>query len=190
MVLENDEKIWKIFLRTHWKMCSIFIAGATLAVIGAIFVFLWFIGTAQTTGLIPETLGLWTIGYTVTFLIHLLLWELVFIAIPVLIALALFYILWWKKLPAEERKKYRQGHLFGKHSKSRNGGGAISCLINIFVIIKVYLDGNWNFAFGEWTVDYLVYSYLTALLWVAILFAIPIGLGGIWWIHHEIKKEP
>jgi drug/metabolite transporter superfamily protein YnfA len=187
---EPDEKIWKKFLRTHWKMLVLFVVATILAIAGTILVFLWFVGDAQVTSLVPATVGLWTIGYLVTFLLHLIFWEVLFIGIPVLITGAALYFLWWKKIPDEERKEYRRRHLFGKHSRRTDGGGAISLLVNIVFIIKVYLDGNWNVPFATWTFDYLVYSYLWALLGISIIFGIPILLGGTWWIRREMKKKP
>ncbi len=44
---EHDEKIWKKFLRKHWKMLVLFVGAAILAIAGAILVFLWFVGDAQ-----------------------------------------------------------------------------------------------------------------------------------------------
>ena len=55
---------------------------------------------------------------------------------------------------------------------------------------KVYLDGNWNMSFENWTFDYLVYSWLTALMWVLIIIGIPILIGVIWWLNKEMKKKP
>jgi len=189
MIVENGEKIWKIFLRRHWKMLVLFLVGAILASIGAILVYLWFVGDAQLTGLVPATLGLWTMGHFITFLLYLILWEFLFIGIPVILA-AVAGWLWWKKLPDDERKEYTRGHLFGKRSHRTEGGEGISFLILIAFIIKVYLDGNWNVPFATWTFDYLVYSCLWALIWVLIIFGIPMALGGIWWICHEMKKKP
>jgi len=187
---ENCEKIWKIFLRKHWKMLVLFIVGAILASIGAILVYLWFVGDAQLTGLVPATLGLWAMGHFMTFLLHLILWEALFIGIPVLLAIVVIIFLWWKKLPKDEKEEYRRGHLFGKRSSRTDGGNGISFLIFIVFIIKVYLDGNWNAPFATWTFDYLVYSCLWALIWVLIIFGIPMLIGGTWWIHHEMKKKP
>ena len=187
---EHDEKIWKKFLRKHWKMLVLFVVAAILAIAGAILVFLWFVGDAQVTSLVPATVGLWTIGYLVTFLLHLIFWEVLFIGIPVIITVVAIYFLWLKKIPDEERKEYRHEHLFGKRSRRTDGGGAISLLVNIVFIIKVYLDGNWNVPFTTWTFDYLVYSYLWALIWILIIFGIPILLGGTWWIRREMKKKP
>jgi hypothetical protein len=183
---ENGSEIWKKFLRKHWNMVVLFVVGAILASVGAILVCLWFVGDAQSTGLVPTTLRLWTMGYLVTFLLHLIFWEVLLIGIPVIIA-AVAGWLWWKKLPAEERKEY---HFFGTRSRAESGGGGISLLFWIVFAIKVFADGNWNVAFTTWTFDYLVYSCLSALIWILIIFGIPIALGIIWWINHEMKKKP
>jgi hypothetical protein len=185
---EIDEKIWKKFLRKHWKMLIVFIVGAILAAIGAIYVFLWLVGEAQLTGLVPATLGLWSMGHSITFLLHLFFWEFIYIGIPVIIAAAATYLLWWKKLPDKERKEYRRGHLFGKRSRRSDTSGGISFLVFIVFCIKVYLDGNWGVPFATWEFDYLVYSCLWAFIWVLIIFGIPILIGGSWWIRHEMKK--
>ena len=184
---ENDSKIWKKFVRKHWNMLVLFVVGAILASIGAILVYLWFVGDAQSTGLVPTTLGLWTMGDLVTFLLHLIFWEVLLVGVPVIIA-AVAGWLWWKKLPDEEKKEY---HFFGTRSRATSGGGGgISLLHFIVFCIKVFTDGNWNVAFATWTFDYLVYSCLLALIWILIIFGIPIALGIIWWINHEMKKKP
>jgi hypothetical protein len=189
-MVENDEKIWKKFLKKHWSMLVLFVLIAVVAFISAIFVFLWFVGEAQLTGLVPDILGLWAMGHFITFLLHLIFWELLFIGIPVIIAIVAIYLLWWKKLPDKERKEYRDEHLFGKRSRRTDCGGGISFLVFIVFCIKVYLDGNWGVAIATWKFDYLVYSWLWALIWIAIIFGIPILIGATWWIHHEMKKEP
>jgi len=186
--LENGEKIWKKFLRKHWNIVVLFVVGAILVSIGAIFVYLWVVGDAQLTGLVPATLDLWAMGYIVTFLLHLIFWEAILIGIPVILAAVVGW-LWWKKLPDDEKEEYKRGHLFGKRSRRTEGGEGISFLIFIVFIIKIYLDGNWNVAFATWTFDYLVYSCLWALIWVLIIFGIPIVIGGTWWLHGEMKKK-
>ena len=187
---DTGGKIWSKFLSKHWKIFALIVAIGIVAIIGAIYIFLWFVGDAQSTNLVPTTLGLWTMGYFVSFILYLILWEILYIGIPVLIVIAAIFFLWWKKLPDEEKKEYKHGHLlFGKRSHRSDAGGGISFLIFIFFIIKIYLDGNWDFPFAEWSFDYLVYSWLTALLVVILIFAIPLGLGAIWWIHSKMKKQ-
>ena len=187
---ENCDKIWKKFLGKHFKMFVLFVVSAILAFMGVIFVFLWFVEDAQLTGLIPEALSLWTMGYFVTFLLHLIFWMILLIGIPTILAVAAIYFLWWKKLPDDERKEYREEHLFGKRSARKDGGEGITFLVNIAFVIKVYLDGNWDVPFATWKFDYLVYSYLTALIWVLLIFGIPIAIGGTWWLLYGMKKKP
>ena len=177
---------WKKFLRKHWNMVALFVAAVILAFIGAIYVYLWFVGEAQSTGLVPTTLGLWTMGHLVTFILHLIFWELLFIGIPAIIG-AVAGWLWWRKLPSEEKKEY---HFFGKRSRTTSGGGGISALFFIAFAIKVFIDGNWNVAIATWTLDYVVGSMISILIWSLIIFGIPIAIGGIWWIRHEMNKNP
>lgn len=188
-MVENNEKIWIKFLKRHWQMFVLWIVIAVLAVISAVYVFLWFVGDAQATGLVPETLDLWAMNYVVIFILHVIFWEIIFIVIPVIVVVVLIWQLWWKKLPDEERTEYRRGHLFGKRSSKRDGGGAISFFINIVFIIKVYLDNNWEEPFANWSFNYLVESYLWAIIIVLIIIGIPMAIGAIWWIRHKMKKE-
>ena len=174
---------WKTFVRRHWGMIAIFAIAAALAVAGAVYVFWWFTGNAQSTGLVPSTLYQWTMGNLVMFILNLIFWELVLVGIPVAIGAVIGWQ-WWKRLP-EEEKEYR---VFGKRSNSRNAEGAISPLLFIVFAIKVYIDGRWNVAMSTWTLNYVVDSIITILIWMLIIIAIPATIAAIWWIHREIKK--
>jgi hypothetical protein len=183
----NGSEGWKKFLQKHLNMVALFVVAVILASVGAIYVFLWFVGDAQSTGLVPTTLRLWTMGHLVTFILNTIFWELLLIGIPVIIAAAAAW-LWWRGLPSDEKKEY---HFFGRGSRATSGGGGgVSLLFFIAFCIKVFLDGNWNVAFATWTFDYIVYSMLWILIWTLIIFGIPIALGVIWWINHEMKKKP
>ncbi len=182
---ENDSGAWKKFLRKHWNMLVYWIITAIIAAIGAILVYLWFVGDAQSTNLVPMTLGQWTMAHMITFILHLILWELLIIGIPVAIA-AIAGWLWWKKIPDEERKEYQ---FFGKRPRTESGGGGISFLFFVAFCIKVYIDGNWNVAIASWTLDYVVDSMITILVWSAIIFGIPAIIIALIWLNHEIKKK-
>ena len=184
---ENGSQGWKKILRKHLNMVALFIVAVILALVAAIYVFLWFVGNAQSTRLVPATLGLWTMRHLITFVLYAIFWELLLIGIPAVLA-AVAGWLWWRKLPSDEKMEY---HFFGKRSRATSGGGgAVSLLLFISFCIKVYIDGNWNVAIGTWTIDYIVYSLLWILIWIVIIFGIPITIGIIWWIRQEMKKKP
>jgi hypothetical protein len=176
---------WKKFIRKHWTIVPIFVVAVIFAIAGAVYVFWWFAGNAQTVGLVPSTLNLWTMNNVVMFVLHLIFWELVLIGIPVAIGAILGWQ-WWKRLPEEEKEE----HMFGRRSRSRNAEGAISPLLFIAFALKVYIDGNWNVAISTFTLDYVVGSMITILIWTAVVFGIPAMIGVIWWIRHEMNKKP
>jgi len=184
--IEGDESAgWRMLIRKHWIVFAVFAIAAVLAVAGAVYVFWWFTGNAQTTELVPSTLDLWTMNHMLMFVLHLIFWELVLIGIPVAVGGVIGWQ-WWKRLPAEEKRE----HMFGKRSKSRDAGGATSSLLLIAFAIKVYIDGNWHTAVSTWTLDYVVGSMITILLWIVAIFAIPAALGLVWWIRREMGKKP
>jgi len=176
---------WRKFARKHWTIITVFVVAGILAVAGAVYVFWWFTGNAQTIDLVPSALGLWTMNNIVMFILHLIFWELVLIGIPVAVGAVIGWQ-WWKRLPADEKKE----HMFGRGSRSRNAGGAISPLLFIAFAIKVYVDGNWNSPISTWTLDYVVGSMITIVIWIAAIFAIPAIIGVIWWIRHDTDKKP
>jgi len=175
---------WAKFIAKHWMAFAVFMAAGILAVAGSVYVFVWFTGNAQSIALVPSTLGAWSMNDFVLFILHAIFWELVLIGIPVAVGAIIGWI-WWKKLPSEETY-----HLSGKKgSKSNRAGGAISPLLFIAFAIKVYVDGNWTLAFSSYTLDYVVGSMVTILIWIAAIFAIPAIVGIVWWVHHERTKN-
>lgn len=183
---ENDTGSWRKFLKKHWNMLAYWITAAIIAAISAVLVYLWFVAEAQSTNMVPMTLGQWTMAHLITFILHLIFWELVIIGIPVAIA-AIAGWLWWKKIPEEERKEYE---FFGRRSRTESGGGGISFLFFVAFCIKVYIDGNWNVAISSWTLNYVVDSIVTILFWGAIIFGIPAIIIALIWLNNEMKKEP
>jgi hypothetical protein len=71
---ENDSG-WKQFLRKHWGAVAVFVAAGIVAIIGAGGVFLWFVGQAQTTGLVPSSLGAWSMGNWSCVILHAIFWT-------------------------------------------------------------------------------------------------------------------
>jgi hypothetical protein len=52
------------------------------------------------------------------------------------------------------------------------------------------MDGKWYVAISSWTLVYFVSSAIWTLIWLAVIFGIPIAIGATWWLRHEMKKEP
>jgi hypothetical protein len=175
---------WQQFLKKHLLAFALFITSAILAFAGAVYVFVWFTGNAQSTGLVPASLGMWTMGNIVAFILNTIFWEIVLIGIPVAIG-AIVAWQWWKHLPEAEKTG-----MTWKRSKSRNAGGAISPLLFIAFALKVFIDGNWNVAISTYTLDYVVGSMISILIWIVAIFAVPATIGSIWWIRHEMNKKP
>ncbi len=182
----DNSGTWRKFLKRHWGMALIFVVGVVIAAIWAVLVFIWFAGMAQATGIVPTTLATLTMGELVLFILNLVFWELILVGIPIVIALIAFYAA-YRRLPAEEREEYRRGGLWGSKSRRRDVSGAFTFFVNIVFVIKIYTDGNWNLPFANWTVDYAVSSYVLALVVVAIIVAVPILIGGIWWLSREVR---
>ena len=168
-------------------MLALFIAIGVIAFAGAIYVFLWFVEAAQPE-IVPVMLGAWSMGHIITFILHLIFWEFIYIGIPVIIVIAAIYFGWWKKLPEAERKDYNEKHLFGHRSKRSDAGGFFSFLIFIFFCIKVWLDGEWGVAISTWKFDYLVSTCIWALIVIVLIIGIPVLIGGSAWLYYQMKK--
>jgi hypothetical protein len=184
MMEENEaakDAGWGRFFRNHWTMLAVFVTAAVLAVAGAVYVFVWFTGNAQSIGLVPSTLDMWSMNNLLLFILHAVFWELVLIGIPLAIG-AIMGWQWWKRIPEEEKKEH---NLSTKSSRSRSAEGAISPLLFIAFAIKVYLDGQWNAPIAGFSLDYVVGSMVTILIWIAAIVAIPAIIGLVWWITRE-----
>ncbi len=175
---------WRGFVRRHWEAVAAFVAAGALAFAGAVYVFLWFVANAQSSGMVPRTLGLWTMANLVAFTLYAVFWELLLVGAPVAIAAAAGWQWWWKRLPAEERR----GYYLGRASRSTGGGGGASLLFFIAFCIKLYIDGKWNTAIATFSVDYVVGSMVTILVWTLIVFGIPTVVALAWWLRREMRK--
>ena len=176
------DEVQRKFLRKYWKMAIVLAAFFSAAVAGLILVFLWFVAHAQATALVPDTLGLWSIGYLFTFILHTLFWELVLVVSWVIVGVVVIYLKWYKILPAEDTEGWPKR---GRREES----DAFGFFVGIIWLIIVWLDGRWETAFEDWTFNDWVYSMGAALLWMFLIIGIPVGLYFLWWINKERLKE-
>ncbi|HYM39509.1 MAG TPA: hypothetical protein VEY12_05105, partial [Thermoplasmata archaeon] len=114
------------------------VGGIAVAAVAALFVFLWVVANTQGTGLVPAGLGDWTAGNALTFVLSVILWELVLVASWVVAAAVAAYLLWYRKLPSEERKE-----LEGRPRRGRaaGGSGGISFFTGLVWLVIVWTDG-------------------------------------------------
>jgi hypothetical protein len=183
---ESGSVGWRKFLKKHSAMFALFVVAVVSVVVWAVYIFLWFVGDAQSIGMVPSTLGSWTMGHCVTFILHLIFWELLLVGVPVVLA-AVAGWLWWRKLPIEEKREYG---FFGKRSRATSGGGGVSVLFFVAFCIKIFIDDRWDVAIASWTLDYVVYSMVWILIWAAVILGILLAIAGVWWISRGMKKKP
>ncbi|MHA2142459.1 MAG: hypothetical protein ACXADC_16640 [Candidatus Thorarchaeota archaeon] len=174
----------KRFLKRHWKMAIVFAVVFAIAVAAALLVFLWVVADAQATALVPSVLGQFSIGSLITLILHVVFWELVLVVSWVVVIAAAVYFMWYKQLPEEEQDITR-----GDRGR-REEGDAFGFLVAVFWLIITWIDGRWDLAFESWTLNDWVYSWIAALLWVFLIFGIPIAVYFFYWIGKEMKGEP
>jgi len=175
------DEMRKRFLLKYWKMTIVMAVSFVAAGIVGLFVFLSFTTNAIATGFVPVSLGQWTVGYLVTFASHLIFWEIVFV-ISWIIPISGGFFYWYTKLPEEDKKGW-------KGRGRREESDAIGFLIAVAWFIMLWLDGRWNLTLESWTFMDWIYSWLTAALWVFIIFGIPIVVLFTLWIVKKAMKE-
>jgi hypothetical protein len=168
---------WKKFVRRHGKMTALIVGGIAAAAVAALLVFLWVVADAQDTRLVPSGLGEWTVGYVFSFIVSVILWELILVASWVIPSVVAAYSLWYRKLPEEERKEYEGGP---RRSRSAGENSGISFFTSLVWLAIVWMDGKWNLPFQDWTFDDWVYSWIAAGLVVLLIVGIP-GLIYVLW---------
>jgi hypothetical protein len=176
--LNESDSNSRTFAKGHWRAFTAF--GTAIAAIfaWAVYVFVWYAGNAQSSGMVPKTVGLWTMSNFITFLLYGAFWELLLVG-PPLILLAGVGWTWWKRLPNEVRKVRRFG------GRSRSAGGGVSGFFFIAFVIKVFLDGNWNVPISSFTLDYVVGSMVLILEWGVVILGVPAAIGLAWWLSRR-----
>ena len=176
---EQLDKEKRRFLLKNWKMTLVMAVCIAAVAVVAILVFLWVVNEAALV--MPVSLGDWTIGYLVTFILHVIFWELLLVATW---GIPLAAVLYWQfsKLPDADLWKPSGGR--------RESGDAFGFLIGIAWLIMIWIDERWNQTFADWTFTEWIYSWLTALGWVLMIFGIPaVILGVLYLVNREMKKD-
>ena len=120
---ETDGKCWRKFVKKHWSMLVFWIVAAVFAVVGVVLVYLWFVEEVQTTEMVPMVFGQWSMSHMITFVLHLIMWEVLIIGIPVAVVAGIGYF-WWKRIPLGDGTGHGiRGRFEGSRSSNRAVGG-------------------------------------------------------------------
>ncbi|MFX1300949.1 MAG: hypothetical protein ACFFDE_08390, partial [Promethearchaeota archaeon] len=120
---DKSGQAFRKFLRRNTRMALAMIIVLAVAAIVSVYVFFKVVADAQALAIVPTTLGLWSVGTVFVFCITLVIWELIFVAswlIPVVIVI---FILWYRKLPEDERKEYGMSPKRGTDPRRTEGSG-------------------------------------------------------------------
>jgi flagellar basal body-associated protein FliL len=174
----SDEVFWKRKLREHWKPFTALIVLGVLAIISVIIVLVWFIETSPLGGKGTWTFNRWSLENVVGFIILIILWELLLVALPTGAIIGIGGYLYWRSLPEEEKQEFREREKKEKTRKKETygGGGGFSLFMFIAFCIYVAVDGHYRTQFGFLKYSYFIYSWLYTVAWMLIVFGIPAAI--------------
>jgi hypothetical protein len=178
--LENNTEIketdfWKKKIKEHLKTFIVIIIAGICAVIGVILVLIWFIETSDIGLQGTATFDQWTLAWIWGFCIMLILWELLFVGIPVGLFFGVGGYLLWKRLSDEEKQEFKGRKKEEKKHRTRNAGG-FGFFMFIAYSIYIAINGNFFTQFGKYPYSYWLYAYLWTIVWLLIIAGIPAAI--------------
>ncbi|MHA2220288.1 MAG: hypothetical protein ACXADW_23095, partial [Candidatus Hodarchaeales archaeon] len=141
----SDGEFWKQKIKKHWKIFAGSIIGGVVAIAVSLLVLFWFIDTSPIGAMGTATIGEWTLAWIWEFLIFLILWELLYVMLPVVVVFGVGCYVWWKRLSTEEKAEFK-GRWRGKRTAE---GGGFSFGMYIAYSIYMYINGYFYTPFGD-----------------------------------------
>ena len=171
----SDEQFWKKKIKEHIPLLIVVIIAVVFAFIGALVVIIWFIETSPIGAQGTALIGDWSLDWIVGFYILVILFELLFVGIPAGLFFGVGGFIWWKRLPDEEKAEFKAREKKNKHRK-RNAGGSGGGGLLMFIAYAIYMgvQGNYYAPFSSQPYSYWVYGMFYTLMWMLIIFGIPI----------------
>ncbi|TES96270.1 MAG: hypothetical protein E3J90_08355 [Promethearchaeota archaeon] len=174
----SDEQYWKKKIKEHMPLFIVVIIAAALAFVGAILVVIWFIESSPIGAQGTALIGDWNLDWIVGFYILIILFELLFVGIPAGLFFGVGGYIWWKRLPDEEKAEFKAREKKNKHRKRNaggSGGGGFLMFIAYCIYIAMSSNGvNYYAPFNSQPYSYWVYAMFYTLMWMVIIFGIPI----------------
>ncbi len=173
----SDEQFWKKKIKEHVPLLIVVVIAVVFAFIGALVVIIWFIETSPIGAQGTALIGDWSLDWIVGFYILVILFELLFVGIPAGLFFGVGGYIWWKRLPDEEKAEFKAREKKNKHRK-RNAGGSSGGGLLMFIAYAIYMgvQGNYYAPFSSQPYSYWVYAMFYTLMWLVIIFGIPIGI--------------
>jgi len=171
----SDEQYWKKKIKEHMPLFIVIIIAGVCAFIGALVVIIWFIETSPIGAQGTALIGDWSLDWIVGFYILIILWELLFVGIPTGLFFGVGGYIWWNRLPDEEKAEFKAREKKNKHRKrNAGGGGGGGFLMFIAYCIYMGVQGSYYAPFSSQPYSYWVYGMFYTLMWMFIIFGIPI----------------
>jgi hypothetical protein len=171
----SEEQYWKKKIKEHMPLFIVVIIAVAIAFIGALVVIIWFIETSPIGAQGTALIGDWSLDWIVGFYILIILFELLFVGLPAGLFFGVGGYIWWSRLSDEEKTEYKAREKKNKHRKrNAGGGGGGSFLMFIAYCIYMGIQGSYYAPFSSQPYSYWVYGMFYTLMWMFIIFGIPI----------------
>jgi hypothetical protein len=185
----SDDGFWKNLVGRYWYIVMLFGVVIASAIIGFILTLNWYVGISPIGGYGTWTLGEFSLGELVVWLVFLALWTLLFVALPTLAAGGLIAaIAWFVVLPTNLKETIKARPKGAARAKRSGGGGAVGFLLFVGLCLKVWLDGNWFTKFAVLPYNYFVQSLILVGIWGLIIFGIPLAVIAVIWLLVQRKR--
>jgi hypothetical protein len=198
----EEEKFWKDLIRKYWYFALIFGIIIVIAIASFFVVVWWYVNirSAYTANGV-NTLAEFSISTGILAFLSIILWIILFVALPALAALGLTFVIMWFVVFTEEEKqeckmrskadeeKKKKRHKRGKDSGK--GGGAFEFLVFIGVIIHLAVDGTLTTALGDpaMSIGYLTGVWIRVSWILMLILGIPAITFGILWFWKKFGTE-
>ncbi|MFX0003910.1 MAG: hypothetical protein ACFE9C_00530 [Candidatus Hodarchaeota archaeon] len=170
----SDEVFWKNKIKEYFKTFIVIIVAGVVAIIGAVLVFFWFMYTSPIGGQGTWLIGQWTLMHIVCFFILLILWELLFVGLPVALFFGVGGYIWWSRLPEEKKKEFRDREKKKTH-RARDAGGSGGGGAFLFIVYCIYMAvlGYYDVPFGTYRYSFWIEHWFYMIAWILIVLGIP-----------------